>query len=41
MILSATFSNILHLFSITYWCAIEKRGRPDKGFKHDMDEELI
>ena len=24
MTLSATFSNILHLFSITYWCAIEK-----------------
>ena len=39
MTLSATFSNILHLFSITYWCAIERR--PDKGFKHDMDEELI
>ena len=38
MTLSATFSNIL--FSITYWCAIERR-RPDKGFKHDMDEELI
>ena len=40
MILSATFSNILHLFSITYWCTIERR-RPDKDFKHDMDEELI
>ena len=40
MTLSATFSNILHLFSITYWCAIKRR-RPDKGFKHDMDEELI